>query len=138
MPEGLFREFLASGDTLRVYCRGMSVFTSTKTGIRSLLEYAGRFAPCEEGVIVFDRVVGNAAALLLSKVSCREVYSPMGSHLAQETLRRFGIDYYFTETVPRIQNRSQDDMCPMEKLSRGKEPEEFYQVCLSLGLGDEL
>jgi hypothetical protein len=138
MQKGLFSEFLASGDTLRVYSRGRLIFTSTKTGIRSLLEYASRLASCEEGVTVFDRVVGNAAALLLSKISCREVYSPLGSQAAQETLRSFGIDYYFTETVPRIQNRSRDDMCPMEKLSQGKEPEEFYQACLSLGLGDEL
>ncbi len=29
-------------------------------------------------------------------------------------------------------------MCPLEKLSRGKEPEEFYQECLSSGLGDKL
>jgi hypothetical protein len=138
MQEGLFSEFLASGDTLRVYSRGRLIFTSTKTGIQSLLEYASRFAPCKEGVTVFDRVVGNAAALLLSKVSCRKVHSPLGSQTAQETLRRFGIDYYFTETVPYIQNRSRDDMCPMEKLSRGKEPEEFYQACLVLALGDEL
>jgi len=40
--------------------------------------------------------------------------------------------------VPHIQNRSHDDMCPMEKLSPGKEAEEFYQACLSLGLGDKL
>lgn len=138
MQRGLFSEFLASGDTLRVYSRGRLIFTSTKIGIRSLLEYASRLAPCEEGVTVFDRVVGNAAALLLSKISCREVYSPLGSQPAHETLRRFGIDCHFTETVPRIQNRSRDDMCPMEKLSQGKEPEEFYQACLALGLGDEL
>ncbi len=140
MPEALFSEFLASGDTLRVYGRGRRlIFASTETGIRSLLDYARRSAPYEGGVTVFDRVVGNAAGLLLSKVSCREVYSPLGSRLAGETLRRFGISYHFTETVPRIQNRSQDDMCPMEKLSLGKEPEEFYRAaCLSLGLGDEL
>jgi hypothetical protein len=137
VQKGLFSEFLASGDTLWVYGRGKLIFTSSEAGIRSLLDYASRLAPYQEGVTVFDRVVGNAAALLLSKVSCREVYSPLGSWLAQETLRRFGIDYHFTETVTRIQNRSRDDMCPMEKLSQGKEPEEFYQACLSLGLGDE-
>ncbi len=47
---------------------------------------------------------GNAAALLLRKICCGEVYSPLGSQLARETLRRFGINYHFVETVPFIQN----------------------------------
>ncbi len=135
---GLFNEFLRSGDTLRVYRQGKMVFNSAKPGILPLLGYAARSARYEKNVTVFDRVVGNAAALLLSRVSCREVYSPLGSQLAEETLRRAGISYYFTETVPLIQNRQQEDMCPMEKLSLGKDPEEFYQACLSLGLGDKL
>ena len=75
-------------------------------------------------------------SMLLSRVSCREVYSPLGSQLAGETLRSYGISYQFTETVPFIQNQKQEDMCPMEKLSLGKAPEDFYQACLSLGLCD--
>ncbi|MEJ2046566.1 MAG: DUF1893 domain-containing protein [Dehalococcoidia bacterium] len=138
MKRELFSDFLRGGDALRVYCQGKLVFTSDKPGVLPLLEYATRFAPHEKDVTVFDRVVGNAAALLLSRVSCREVYSPLGSQLAGETLRGYGISYHFTETVPFIQNRERQDMCPMERLSLGKDPEEFYQACLSLGLGDKL
>jgi hypothetical protein len=138
MKRELFSDFLRGGDALRVYCQGKLVFTSDKPGVLPLLEYATRFAPHEKDVTVFDRVVGNAAALLLSRVSCREVYSPLGSQLAGETLQGYGISYHFTETVPFIQNRERQDMCPMEKLSLGKDPEEFYQACLSLGLGDKL
>jgi hypothetical protein len=134
---GLFNEFLRSGDTLRVYCQGRLVFTSGKPGILPLLEYA-RLTPHEKDVTVFDRVVGNAAALLLSRIFCREVYSPLGSQSAGETLRCAGISYHFTETVPFIQNQRWDDMCPMERLSLGKDPEEFYQACLFLELGDKL
>lgn len=101
----------------------------------SLIDYAGEFSPCEKDVTVFDRIVGNAAALLLSQMSCREVYSPLGSELAVETLRCFGISYHFTRVVPYIQDRSGEGMCPMEKLSLGRSPEEFCQDCLSLGLG---
>ncbi len=120
-----------------MYCAGRLVFTSGKPGVLPLLEYT-RLNPREKDVTVFDRVVGNAAALLLSRLSCSEVYSPLGSHMAQETLRRAGISYHFTETVPFIQNQQREDMCPMERLSLGKDPEEFYQACLSLGLGDKL
>jgi hypothetical protein len=138
MKRELFSDFLRGGDALRVYRQGKLVFTSDKPGVLPLLEYAARFAPHEKDVTVFDRVVGNAAALLLSRVSCREVYSPLGSQLAGETLQGYGISYHFTETVPFIQNRERQDMCPMERLSLGKDPEEFYQACLSLGLGDKL
>jgi hypothetical protein len=132
----LFSEFLKGGDTLRVYHQGRLVFTSAKPGVLPLLEYASS-APREKGVTVFDRVVGNAAALFLSMISCRDVYSPLGSQLAEETLRSYGISYHFTETVPFIQNQEWEDMCPMERLSLGKDPEEFYQACLSRGLGDK-
>jgi len=137
MKRELFSDFLRGGDALRVYRQGELVFTSDKPGVLPLLEYAARFAPHEKDVTVFDRVVGNAAALLLSKISCRQVYSPLGSDLARKTLHRYSINYHFTETVPFIQNQAGEDMCPMERLSLGKDPEEFYQACLSLGLGDK-
>jgi len=131
----LFSEFLVSNDKLQVYSGDRLIFTSSKDGLLSLLEYMARFSPLKKDVTVFDRVVGNAAALLLKRISCREVYSPLGSELAVKALCRFGIEYHFTEVVPYIRGRGQQDMCPMEKLSLGKSPEEFYQACLSLDLG---
>ena len=135
MKARLFSEFLVSSDTLRVYSEDRLIFTSNKDGLLSLLEYASKFSHYEKDVTVFDRVVGNAAALFLTRIFCRKVYSPLGSELAVKTLCRFGIGYHFTEIVPYIQNRGQEGMCPMEKLSLNKDPEEFYEACLSLGLG---
>jgi len=131
MNNHVFNEFLASRDTLRVYKGDRLIFASGKEKLLPLLEYIDKSAPYEKNVIVFDRVVGNAAALLLKKIFCSEVYSPLGSQHAARTLDKFGISYRFTETVPYIQNQSQQDMCPMEKLSLNKSAEEFYQACLS-------
>ena len=135
MNTPLFSEFLVSNNTLRVYKEDRLIFASSKDGLLPLLEYLDEFAPYEKDVTVFDRVVGNAAALLLKKLFCNEIYSPLGSELAAKTLSSFGISYHFTEIVPCIQNRSRKDMCPMEKLSMNKSPEEFYETCLSLDLG---
>ncbi len=132
MNTPLFNDFLGSSDTLRVYRGDRLIFASNKERLLPLLEYIDKFFPYEEKVTVFDRIVGNAAALLLKKISCREVYSSLGSELAAKTLSNFSISYHFTEIVPYIQNQSQEDMCPMEKLSLNKSPEEFYQACLSL------
>jgi len=128
--ERMFSEFLASNDTLRVYKDDRLIFASGEDRLLPLIEYIEKSAPYKEDVIVFDRVVGNAAALLLKKILCQEVYSPLGSELAVRTLSDSGISYHFTEAVPCIQNESRTDMCPMERLSMGKQSEEFYQLLM--------
>ena len=131
MNTQLFSEFLGSNDTLRVYKKDKLIFSSGKERLLSLLEYIDKFALLEKDVTVFDRIVGNAAALLLKKVFCYEVYSPLGSELAIQTLNNSGINHHFTEIVSFIQDQNKQGMCPMEKLSLNKSPEEFYQACLS-------
>ena len=126
----MFGEFLASTDTLRVYKGDRLLFASGKDRLLPLVDYINQCAPYERGVTVFDRVVGNAAALLLQKISCNEVCSALGSEYAAKTLDSFGISYHFVETVPYIQNQSGQDMCPMEKLSLNKDPDEFYQALM--------
>ena len=126
----MFGEFLASSDTLRVYKGDRLVFASDKDRLLPLIDYINQCSPYERDVTVFDRVVGNAAALLLQKISCNEVHSALGSEYAARTLDSFGISYHFVETVPYIQNQSKEDMCPMEKLSLNKDPEEFYQALM--------
>jgi hypothetical protein len=124
----IFAEFLQSPDTVRVYKGEKMLFSSREERLMPLLEYAKRLAPYEQGVTVFDRVVGNAAALLLQKILCKEVYSPLGSEAAIKALDSFGIKYHFTEIVLCIQDDSRQNLCPMEKMSQGKTSEEFYQI----------
>jgi hypothetical protein len=128
----LFNEFLVSTDSLQVYKDSKLLFSSAKDRLLPLLEYIERFAPYYRQVVVFDKVMGNAAALLSVEASCQEVYSPLGSQLAVKTLEKYGIKYHITEIVPYIQQPNGEDMCPMEKLSLDKEPEEFYEVIRSM------
>jgi len=122
----LFSRFVRSSDTFRVYHEGKLIFRSKKEQLRPLLEYIEEFSLQVQGVVIFDRIVGNAAALLLKKASCREIYSPLGSEIAARTLSEQGIKYHFSRTVPYIINKAGDDICPMEKLSLGKSSEEFF------------
>ena len=128
----IFSEFTASDDTLRVYEGDRLVFSSRKDRLLPLMEYLDRFASAHEGVVIFDKIIGNAAALLAVRAKCREVFSPLGSELAIHTLEKYGINYNFTRIVPTIQRADGEDMCPMEKLSIGKEPEEFYQTMVEI------
>ena len=126
MPADLFRAFLASDDTLRVYEDGTLVYSSKKDRLLPLLDYiAGRGAGGRP-VTVFDKIMGNAAALLAIRAGCREVYSPLGSDLAVRTLDAYGVRHHLTRTVPFIIRDDGTDLCPMEQLSIGKGPEDFY------------
>lgn len=128
MYTDLLSEFELSRDTLRVYEDCRLVFSSTRDRVIPLLEYIDSFASHHNHEIIFDKIMGNAAALLCVKVGCQEVYSPLGSQLAIDTLEKYGIKYHLTEIVPYIQKASGEEMCPMENLSQNKTPEEFYQA----------
>ena len=124
----LFNHFLVSDDTLWIYNGDRLTFTSSKPGLQPLLEYIGKPVLYQGVVKVFDKIMGNASALLSIKAGCKEVYSPLGSELAIKTLRYYNIQYHFGSITPYIQNREGEDMCPMERLSLNKSPEEFYEA----------
>ncbi|HEY87712.1 MAG TPA: DUF1893 domain-containing protein [Dehalococcoidia bacterium] len=123
----LFNRFLMASDTLQVYKGSKLLFASNKDRLLPLLEYIDRFAHYHQ-VVIFDKIMGNAAALLAVKAGCREVYSPLGSQFAIKTLDKYHIKYHLTETAPYIQKANGEDMCPMEILSMNKRPEEFYEL----------
>ena len=93
MSNLVYDEFLRSDDTLWVYADEALVFSSQKDRLLALLEYLGGYAAHHHGVTILDRVMGNAAALLAIKAECREVYSPLGSQIAIESLDKYGIKY---------------------------------------------
>ncbi len=127
MYQSLFNQFLTGDDTLQVYEDGKLFFSSRKDKLLPLMEYLDRWATHRQ-VVIFDKITGNAAALLSVRANCREAYSPLGSQIAVETFEKYGIKHHIIKLVPYIQKDNGEDMCPMEKLSRDKEPEEFYQV----------
>ncbi len=128
MYTSLFNEFRLSSDTLQVYKDDKLLFSSNKDRLLPLLAYIDKLAPYHQQVVIFDKIMGNAAALLSVEAGCREVYSPLGSQLAVKTLDKYGIKYHITKIVPYIQKPNEEDMCTMEKLSINKEPDEFYEV----------
>ncbi len=128
MHTRLFNEFLISSDALRVYKGNKLLFSSNKDRLLPLLEYTERFVPYCQWIVVFDKIMGNAAALLCVKAICQEVYSPLGSQLAVNTLDKYGIRYHLTQIVPYIRKPHSEEMCPMETLSMDKSPDEFHKI----------
>jgi hypothetical protein len=121
-----FRNFVVSGDTLQVYREGRLVYSSDKDRVVPLLEYIDRHGADDGRSVIFDKIMGNAAALLAVKANAEEVYSPMGSRLGVDTLKKNNVKHHLKTIVPFIQKPDSEDMCFMEKLSVGKSPDEFY------------
>ena len=132
MYKPLFDEFLTDSNTLQVYEVGKLIFASQKGRLLPLVEYIEECATNHRDVVIFDKIMGRAAALLCIKASCREIYSPLGSQLAAEVLEEYGIKHHLSQIVPCIQKTNDEDMCPMEKLSLDKKPEEFYRLLINL------
>ena len=132
MYTDLFHDFLKSSDTLQVYEDGNLLFASAKDRLTPLLEYIDTLASDHRQAVIFDRIMGNAAALLSVKADCDEVYSPLGSRLAIATLDKYHIKHHLSEIIPCITRPGGEDMCPMEKSSIAKTPDEFYQAIRSI------
>jgi hypothetical protein len=122
-----FPDFLNSRDTLRIYHEGKLAFTSEKDRVVPILEYIDDLAPGTGPSVIFDRIMGNAAALLCVKAGTKEVFSPLGSQLGIDTLKKYRIEYHLNKIVPFIQKDNSEEMCFMEKLSINKTPDEFYR-----------
>ena len=130
--EKQYNEFLSSGNSLRVYEGDTCLFVSDKPMLTPLFDYVAGTSCGHEHVVIFDKVIGNAAALLAVTAKCSEMYSPVGSEPALKTLERYGISYHISKTVPYILKPGTSDLCPMERLSIGKTPEEFYNIMISM------
>ena len=128
MYQNLFVEFVNSGDSLQVYKGDALIYASREKMLLPLIKYIETYAAKYRQVIIFDKIVGNAAALLLVLADCRQVYSPLASESALKTLDKHGIVYQINRIVPCIEKPGTGKICPMEKMSLDKTPEAFYHL----------
>lgn len=128
-----FEDFIKSGDSLNVYHGDRLIFSSSEKMLLPLLQYIKEYASRCQDVVVMDKIVGRAAAMLLVKACCYEVFSPLASERALEILDRHKILHYFSRVVPVILKPGTEEICPMEKLSSGMDDaEEFYNTVKDL------
>ena len=77
--------------------------------------------------IVFDKIVGRAAAFLCIIGEVKEIYTPLASESAIAVLKANNIKIEALKTIPLIMNKDNTDTCPMEKMATScKTPLEFY------------
>lgn len=105
---------LQNGGYTCILCDCNRVLTSKTSGIAPLLE---RIETGEDlcGMAVADKIIGKAAAFLLLLGGVSAVYGEVMSERAKTLLENAGVTVRCGSLVKAIRNRTDTDICPMEK-----------------------
>lgn len=126
-----FDNFLETQLKLQIWSEGKVVFESGKDSLDGLIEFISIHNHKYKDLVIFDLKVGRGAALLAAYLGAKAIYGKIGSKSAEEVLKEAKIDFEFKEIVENIMNKKGDDICPIEKMSVNKLPEEFYNLLKS-------
>jgi hypothetical protein len=111
--------------TLTVLYEGSPIFTSHGKWLHPLFELEAYLAdhPIQsENLILQDKIIGKAAALLIYRLGFRTVKAGVLSRLGEAVLLRYGIAYTYGQLVDRIHCQTEELLATVE------DPEEAYQL----------
>ena len=119
-------EFTNSKESLIIYQDEKIIFSSYDSDIIPLIKFLDRGKELSGEVIIFDKYIGRAAGLLMTKISPSFIYTPIISEKAVNLFIEYEIDFEATEIVKYLMGKASNEMCQWEKLSIDKYPDEFY------------
>jgi hypothetical protein len=127
------KDFAKGKWDLEILSDGEITYQSGEPGIKPVIDFIKKsgtslLSAQEKNLIIYDKIVGQAVALLFVLLKVKKVYGIIGSKKAEEVLKKSFIPHLFLQTVPYITNRDKTGPCPFEKLSEGKSPEEFWEL----------
>lgn len=105
------------------------LYESKKGGMAPILEAINLLGlQTLAGTTVIDKIVGKAAALLISYFKAKVVYTRLLSRSAIEVLEKHGIRYTSEMVVENIRKKDDTDICPFEKMVLEiEDPREGYE-----------
>jgi len=104
---------------------GEIVYCSKDRGLKPLIFCLRNYKAQMQGAVVFDKIVGRAAALFLICGKVKKIFSLTISQGALNVLKENGVGMEYKKKVENILNKNSSDVCLMEKLSQGKTADEF-------------
>jgi zinc transport system ATP-binding protein len=111
--------------TLTVFRNGTPIFTSYGKWLYPLFELEAYLADHTfqpENLILQDKIIGKAAALLIHRLGFRTVKAGILSRLGEVVLQRHGIAYSYEKLVDRIHCQTEELLATVE------DPEAAYQL----------
>ncbi len=115
MSNGLLevKKRLIEGSYTCVVMKDEQIYTSKERGVKPLLFWLDEEVDLQ-GFSVADKVIGNGAAMLYVLLGVKEIYTPVISKAAYETLSNHDIAVEYDLCVDEIRNRAGTGPCPME------------------------
>jgi len=110
---------------LTILHEGTAMFTSNGKWLHPLFELEAHLADHAvhpENLILQDKIIGKAAALLIHRLGFRTVQAGILSRLGEAVLQRHGIVYTYEQLVERIHCQTEELLATVE------DPEEAYQL----------
>ena len=106
------------------------VFKSKAQHLKPLISCIKRHKKEMRGAVVFDKIVGRAAAILLVYAKVKEVWTSTASRSGKAYLAKNKVKIDYKNLASCIKNRKGNDLCPMEKMSRKMSGKEFTEKML--------
>lgn len=118
-------------DSALILKKGTEIlFSSNKKHLRPLVECVNKFKDKAENCILYDKIVGLAAAKLIAYSGfVTKVYTDVISDKAGDYLADNAVLVEPGKIVDRIMNEDKTDQCPMEKKAEEMKEEEFIEFC---------
>ena len=103
------------GENNLVVIKGNNLYSYNERGIKSLIEILKTDKDFLKDSIVIDKLIGKAAASLLSYGQVKEVYTLLISEQAIPVFKKQHIHFEYIDKCPYIIRRDGKGMCPMEE-----------------------
>jgi len=104
--------------------KNQEIRTFHRQGVIDLYELLKQEPDFLKNASIADKIVGKAAATLMVLGGVKELYTYTISDLAFNVLKDANVAISYGQKVPVILNRTQQDLCPLEKLCSGQDSKE--------------
>ena len=88
-------------------------------GVRPIMQVLSKDKELLKGAVIVDKMIGKAAAMLLSRGGAVWVHGVLMSEAAENYLAGRKISFSFDESIPFVSNRTNDGLCPLEDAVTG-------------------
>ena len=124
------RRMIAGGDVSFVVIRnGEIVHSADGRGVRPVIQLLKTNAELLRGATVVDKIIGKAAAMLLTLGGARRIYGELMSVSAFDYLTPRGIKAEYGRKIDIVSNREGNGICPLERSVKDvDDPQEAYEI----------
>lgn len=123
-----FDRFIKSPWSLVVLAEGRIIFRSRASSLKPLVRFLKLELNNNSQLVIFDKYIGRAAALLMTLIKPVRVSTTVISEGGRQVLTEYDIPFEARREVKYLMGVASEKMCRWEKMAIGKTPEEFFNM----------